>query len=98
MEPRRSVLAPDLERWVRAAPENEWRTAIVRIGYSSDPEKAAAHLSRDGFLVESVGLGSIIGLVTPPVLQRVAKQPWVLAVEEPTPLFPRLAERHPIRS
>jgi hypothetical protein len=89
MEPRRSVIAPSLERWVRDAPDDERRTAIVRIDYSSDPAWAAARLAEEGVTVQSAGPGSIIGVVTPAMIRRVASEPWVLAVEEPKRLFPR---------
>jgi hypothetical protein len=84
MEPRRGVVAPELERWSRSADESARRSVIVRFrGGTDDAEDRLIALGVD---VVSSGAGSVTGNVTPSVLHLVGQQPWVLAVEGPRTL------------
>jgi hypothetical protein len=91
MEPRRGVIAPELERWSRDADEGEQRTAIVRLRGGTDVDHAVGRLTEIGMTISSSGPGSVIGRVSPPVLRRIGQETWVLAVEVPQTLrsFPR---------
>ncbi|MFE2752777.1 hypothetical protein ACFXGA_12345 [Actinosynnema sp. NPDC059335] len=86
MEPRRAVVAPELERWRRAAGPDDRRSAIVRPRPGTDPEHAADRLAAIGMEVVSAGRGSVIGNVTPEVLRLIGLETWVLAVEGPRTL------------
>ncbi|XVV00381.1 hypothetical protein ACQPW3_23380 [Actinosynnema sp. CA-248983] len=86
MEPRRGVLAPELERWCREADDGDRRTALVRLRGGADVGQAAERLASLGMEVTSSGPGSVIGAVSPPVLRRIGQQTWVLAVEGPRTL------------
>jgi hypothetical protein len=86
MEPRRGVLAPELERWSRDADEGERRTVIVRLRGGTDADRAAERLAEIGMAIASSGPGSVIGHVSPPVLRRTGQETWVLAVEVPRTL------------
>jgi hypothetical protein len=88
MQPRRSVLAPELERWCERAGEDEQTTAIVRLGYGADSDRAGRRVSDLGMRVRSSGRTSVLGEATPGVLRRIAGEPWVLAVEAPQRLLP----------
>jgi hypothetical protein len=88
MEPRRGVLAPELDRWRRNANEDDRRTAVVRLRNGTDAEQAATRLAAIGMDVTDLGAGSVVGSVSPPVLYRIGTQPWVLAVEGPRGLRP----------
>lgn len=95
MEPRRAILPPRLATWSSQAGPDERRTAIVRIGTSTDPDEAASRVADAGAEVQSKGPGSLVCVVTPDILRRLAQEPWVLAVEEPTRLFPRAGPSAP---
>lgn len=84
MEPRRTVVAPELERWRRNAEQGERRSAIVR--FRGDPQRAADRLAAIGMEVVSSGLGSVIGNVSPEVLHLIGQETWVQAVEGPRTL------------
>jgi hypothetical protein len=88
VEPRRSPLAPSLERWSRSAAASEQRTVIVRFGPSVEVEHAAEELRNRGAAVQQVGAATVSCRVTPPTLRELAVVPWILAVEEPRRLFP----------
>ncbi|MFS8096911.1 hypothetical protein LFM09_07180 [Lentzea alba] len=83
MEPRRGVVAPELERWRLSADEGERRSVIVRFRGGADPTDRLVAL---GVEVVSRGAGSVTGVVTPEVLHLVGQQTWVLAVEGPRTL------------
>jgi hypothetical protein len=86
MEPRRTVVAPELERWRRNAEQGERRSAIVRFRGGTDPARAADRLAAIGMEVVSSGLGSVIGNVSPAVLHLIGQETWVQAVEGPRTL------------
>ncbi|MET9230116.1 hypothetical protein [Lentzea sp. NPDC003310] len=86
MEPRRGVVAPELERWRRNAEEGERRSAVVRFRAGTDPRGAADRLAEIGMEVVSGGPGSVIGNVTPEVLRLIGQETWVQAVEGPRTL------------
>ncbi|MEU7531943.1 hypothetical protein AB0A74_39840 [Saccharothrix sp. NPDC042600] len=86
MEPRRGVLAPELERWCRDAGDGDRRTALVRLRGGADVERAAGRLAALGMEVTSRGPGSVTGTVSPPALRRIGQETWVLAVEGPRTL------------
>lgn len=86
MEPRRGVIAPELERWSRDAHEGDQRTVVVRLRGGTDVGRAAERLAEIGMRVASSGPGSVIGHVSPPVLRRTGQETWVLAVEAPRTL------------
>lgn len=86
MEPRRVVVAPELERWRRDAGQGDRRSAIVRFRGGTDPQRAADRLAAIGMDVVSSGPGSVIGNVSPEVLRLVGQETWVQAVEGPRTL------------
>lgn len=86
MEPRRVVVAPELERWGRAAGPDDRRSVIVRFRGGADPRQAADRLVAIGMEVVSSGAGSVIGNVSPEVLRLIGRETWVLAVEAPRTL------------
>jgi hypothetical protein len=88
MEPRRAVLAPELDRWCRQAGPGDRHTAIVRLRAGADTGQAASRLAAIGMDVAERGSASIIGSVSPSVLQRIGREPWVVAVEAPRGLRP----------
>lgn len=88
MEPRRGVLAPELDRWRRQANEDDRRTAVVRLRAGTDAGRAADRLVALGMDVTERASGSVIGSVSPPVLQQIGQEPWVVAVEGPRRLRP----------
>jgi hypothetical protein len=106
VEPRRSVLTPDLERWLaRTAeaadraisggtgePTADRRTVVVRLVQAADPERAAARLREAGASVQTTAAASVIAVVTADVLGRVLAdaEPWIVAIEEPRRLFPSI--------
>lgn len=89
MEPRKSRVSADLDRWADSAEEDDTRTAVVRLATSVDPQQAAERLRADGATVETAGAGSVVCRLTPDALRRIAAEPWVLAVDDPRLLFPR---------
>ncbi|MEJ2852377.1 MULTISPECIES: hypothetical protein [unclassified Saccharothrix] len=86
MEPRRGVVAPELERWCRDAGDGDRRTAVVRLRGTAEVGQAVERLGSLGMEVTSSGPGSVIGTVTPPAVRRIGQQTWVLAVEGPRTL------------
>lgn len=86
MEPRRGVIAPELERWSRDADDGDRRTALVRLRGGAEVEQAAERLTSLGMEVTSSGPGSVVGTVSPPVLRLIGQETWVLAVEGPRTL------------
>jgi hypothetical protein len=98
VEPRRRVLAPDLERWLvsdgrgleRADDQgDERRTAIVRIPAAADTAVAADRLREVGATVQTAGAATVTVAVTRDELQRLLDEPWILSIEAPRRLFPR---------
>jgi hypothetical protein len=83
MKAERRVLSPQLDAWSHHASPVDHATAIVRIGPSVDPTRAATLLCSLGLEVSSAGPSSIVGEATPAVLHHIAEEPWVLSVEEP---------------
>jgi len=88
MKPLRSRLAPGLIRWTQEPDGGDRRLVMVHISPSSDPTVAAAELERRGAAVDNADRGLITVLVTRSLAREVAEQPWVLAVVDPTPIFP----------
>jgi hypothetical protein len=103
MKPRRTVLTPELERWLAAVDEGEAeepavataaeglgerRTVIVRLPEATDPEQAADQVRDAGATVQIAGAASITAVVTADALRRLVDEPWVVAIEEPRRLFP----------
>jgi hypothetical protein len=88
MEPSRTRLAPGLIRWTQEPDRGDRRLVIVHISPSGDPAAAVAELKRLGAVVHHAGPGLVTALVTRALANEVAEQPWVLAVVDPTPMFP----------
>jgi hypothetical protein len=88
MEPRRGVLAPELDRWRRQANADDRRTAVVRVRAGTDTARAASRLAEIGMDVTDPGAGSVIGTVSPHVLDQIGREPFVVAVEGPRGLRP----------
>jgi hypothetical protein len=94
VEPRRNVLAPNLERWLGdTGPESttsdgERRTLVVRLPAAADTAQAADRLRDVGAAVQTEGAASITVAVTRDGLQRLLDEPWIVAIEEPRRMFP----------
>jgi hypothetical protein len=89
VRPSRPVIAPGLQRWLEAAPAQERRTVVVRVGAGSDAGEVGARLAELGAEFEPPAEGAVLAAVTPAVLQEVARQPWVVSIDAPRLLFPR---------
>jgi hypothetical protein len=102
MHPRRTVLAPNLERWLVGdghVPErlggdadrsgDERRTAVVRLPPSADAAAAADRLQEVGATVQTAGAATVTVAVTREGLKRLLDEPWIVAIEEPRRLMPR---------
>lgn len=90
-EPKIERLAPSLQRWCDEGAEDDTKTAIVRPSFSVDLKDAEQALTTSGAAIQSSGRGAITVLVSPGSLAQVARLPWVVAIEEPRRLFPRVA-------
>jgi hypothetical protein len=90
MRPSRSVVAPDLQRWLESSGEEDRRTVVVRVRSSADPQEVGTRLREMGARFQPPAAGALVCAVTPQVLRELAEQPWVIAVDPPRQLFPRV--------
>lgn len=93
VEPRRSVLAPSVERWLTQSDGGrestaERRTLVVRLPAAADPTQAADRLRHVGAAVQTEGTASITVAVTRDGLQRLLDESWIVAIEDPRQMFP----------
>jgi hypothetical protein len=75
-------VAPSLLRWAEQAPSAE-RSVVLRTLPTTDLDAAVQSLNAVGAEVESTGRGVITAYLGPTALERIIREPWVLAVDEP---------------
>jgi hypothetical protein len=91
--PKIRKLDPSLSRWCDTAAPTERKSVVLRIGFSTDPNVAAAELSRHGAIVKSAGPGTIIATVTAGSVPNIVACSWLLEMTEPRPLDQMMAPR-----
>ena len=77
-------VAPSLLRWA-AQPLPGERSVVLRTLPTTDLDAAIHSLQAAGAEIESSGRGIITAFVGPTALERIIREPWVLAVDEPQP-------------
>ncbi len=84
------MVAPALQRWLESSADEDHRTVVVRLRSSADPHQVGTRLREMGARFQPPAAGALVCAVTPQVLRELAQQSWVIAVDAPRQLFPRV--------